>query len=1032
MSVTAFKINTHVYVGASVLQDAADGAVNIPPFGEYQLEPAVFNALSHSPKAFLYGNVGPDFFPDILTGQLVVHPGADLETEQWNSDDWFAHLLSNRSTLSTDQYAFTLGFLGHGAADFWAHTYVNTYSGNIFNLKDDDGLEAEIRHYLVEGYIGEKTPPLETSSGALLDSSIAMIDHFPGQFPSAFIRDRLIYDDAIQEQYNLKAPHIQLMATLHKKLPELIDEVDSKRDDLYKAIGEVVLDVQAEATELAPKKHEIHEEFCQTMAPDIEITPDSLDPLAAEVDRINNTFLQYTEGTNEQKEHVEAEILQLTNKYLEDGFTQVDNALDEFSNQHQKLLNAKQSLTSTLQTLNSTIAAKSCELLEEVYQAPMGIHEFLVDNLPFGEEASELLFWSLDPTGNLDWSNPLDPAGIFGGGSDSEPPKVTVTTRDLAYFNMQIDNYNSMIEGLSTAPLDEATKSQYRQDFLQQIFEINTLKAGMDADSQLSIYQVNGSTKAVANSSSVSVFCSTGAVLSDQILYPINSMNQLEQKLITAETTAREAAGELRQRMLDAANEMYSLKYIVDKKSEDLAVGIAQASSAYGVQSVQFSNVVEDKIRDFSEDLCSDIREVEEFVDVGAIEGMPFVAAYFVDWVAKYAGYTSEESNTALYTEWLYYGLKVWQQGVDIASEGYVDAQRQMVDKLLSKPANGESPEFSETLEPLDDWLWCQAPLLMGVNYYTTLHVCVAKEGVEDLMGSYNNAIAQWDRLTTKYLLPGVPEELVPTKTNIDKLNKAVLDQIKAEIIKRNEYMRLYDYMFSSDNNDIAVLNYELSKTSNNYLTFDEHGDNFTTRADAEMYLKNGYLDPDKFAPVYNAIVMSKLALLGANELNRLISDAGGHSYRYGTHLFWSDDEAFNILIGAVRSLDGNHQWLENTPPYIRASGPGEENDLNLSYGDAYLENRFTGGESSDKTQYQEMKTGFLLYRDEAARRNVFNKIFRGPINAALETPDAFSLERVIPASYPYRPCKQTPYPDGVGDQSCMMSWLIPVLMLGH
>jgi hypothetical protein len=96
----------------------------------------------------------------------------------------------------------------------------------------------------------------------------------------------------------------------------------------------------------------------------------------------------------------------------------------------------------------------------------------------------------------------------------------------------------------------------------------------------------------------------------------------------------------------------------------------------------------------------------------------------------------------------------------------------------------------------------------------------------------------------------------------------------------------------------------------------------------------SGYFDPERFNAAYNAVVLAKLALLDASQLNRLIRDHGVKGgTRYGPEMY-SQNSNFNILVDAVRSIDGNHQWNEWAPPYFRSNAVRDSRERHTrSYG---------------------------------------------------------------------------------------------------
>jgi len=137
----------------------------------------------------------------------------------------------------------------------------------------------------------------------------------------------------------------------------------------------------------------------------------------------------------------------------------------------------------------------------------------------------------------------------------------------------------------------------------------------------------------------------------------------------------------------------------------------------------------------------------------------------------------------------------------------------------------------------------------------------------------------------------------------------------------------------------------------------------FASRVDSEMRLTpQRHFDADAFQPIHDAIVLCKLTLLSATELNKLVRDAGvAGSTVYGAELYSKTQQPFNILLDVARSADGNHQWLGQAPPFKRQPGFKDT---------AWPNGRRYGFE------FREGSRGFRLWWDPQAREKVFNKIF--------------------------------------------------------
>lgn len=168
----AWKPKTHVYLSEEALRDALDdGKVTIREtdyrtgrivgeLGRFDVDPAILAALRAAPQQYRAGVLGPDAYPDILTGQQVIHPDAaeDVGPGAGGSNAWLTHLWRRGfvDNPSPQIRAFTVGYLTHAAGDIFAHTYVNHFAGGEFQLVPDP--TNATKHLVLEGYIGKRTP----------------------------------------------------------------------------------------------------------------------------------------------------------------------------------------------------------------------------------------------------------------------------------------------------------------------------------------------------------------------------------------------------------------------------------------------------------------------------------------------------------------------------------------------------------------------------------------------------------------------------------------------------------------------------------------------------------------------------------------------------------------------------------------------------------------------------------------------------------------------------------------------------------
>ncbi len=245
----AWGLKTHLWVAEKVLDDVRQGCeidLGLAGGKRYPLEPDVCAALRAYPAEFRAGVLGPDVFPDFVVGQVTVHPGtnaeldADASGKRWGTGQYMSHLLAKARTPA--ELAFAYGYLVHGAGDVFAHTYVNNYAGDIFDLMEPEH-RVELRHFVLEKYIEARTP---------LPASLSL-DATTVRVPTAFVVDALIFNRDARDQYahNWAALHVQMMH-------DLID-ADRKRDD-RPLLAKVQAVVQAAADSLAAARRRLARE----------------------------------------------------------------------------------------------------------------------------------------------------------------------------------------------------------------------------------------------------------------------------------------------------------------------------------------------------------------------------------------------------------------------------------------------------------------------------------------------------------------------------------------------------------------------------------------------------------------------------------------------------------------------------------------------------------------------------------------------------------------------------------------------------
>lgn len=167
----AWKPKTHVYLAEEAMRDALDNAKVtlfevdyetgrvLGTLGEFEVDPKALAALRSAPKQFRAGVLGPDAYPDILTGQQIIHPdeAAPPGSGASGSDAWLTYIYDRGfiGSSSPQVNAFALGYLTHAAGDVFAHTFVNYFAGGEFAISPR---ENAMKHLTLEGYVGQRTP----------------------------------------------------------------------------------------------------------------------------------------------------------------------------------------------------------------------------------------------------------------------------------------------------------------------------------------------------------------------------------------------------------------------------------------------------------------------------------------------------------------------------------------------------------------------------------------------------------------------------------------------------------------------------------------------------------------------------------------------------------------------------------------------------------------------------------------------------------------------------------------------------------
>jgi hypothetical protein len=244
----------------------------------------------------------------------------------------------------------------------------------------------------------------------------------------------------------------------------------------------------------------------------------------------------------------------------------------------------------------------------------------------------------------------------------------------------------------------------------------------------------------------------------------------------------------------------------------------------------------------------------------------------------------------------------------------------------------------------------------------------------------------------------------------LNTLKQKVKDEVRA--IAEEAAYDLFENLTDVDVETIVDLFTEpmTAAALNDYYSTDTSGkdlvliNDIAGRVDAEMHLTPaGYFDPEQYAVAYNSVVLAKLTLLGPEQLNLLADDAGLLSSVYpdGAPLYPESGELVNIIFDVILSIDGNHHWMTDAPPYPRRKG----------------------GAQWPKDEYgydrDDAEGGLRIWHDPTARTNIFLEIFKGPLVPGIEVPGSINFSTLLPRSFPYEVCLSNPFPLSTDDKTC-------------
>ncbi len=339
--------------------------------------------------------------------------------------------------------------------------------------------------------------------------------------------------------------------------------------------------------------------------------------------------------------------------------------------------------------------------------------------------------------------------------------------------------------------------------------------------------------------------------------------------------------------------------------------------------------------------------------------------------------------------------LQHWAADIRRASIAFSKASQGVAENLLAK-------KDGNALEPYVKWYECWSPVLGAVPSEVPQTVCTAKDIYNDLHDKLTEEINKVvDSLGSLgwLIAPNVKvqqEVEKKIKKPLEKEIKKAVGHVAGEVVaflSNRQLANLIELIASRDRVTDARLNgiYATDDSKSRLLEISDVA--ARVQRDAGLGSESDMVSEDRFPVLYNAIVLSKLALLESDALNAVYNDLAleADPQAQPRKLFsGTQGQPFNILLRAVSSIDGNQQWQAVGLPYPLSSGGVQGWPDKSRFG--------RPGQAGTHS-------GFRLWGDLRAREVVFKQLFRGPLSPGMDAHPA------IVASYRFPSCVRHPFP---------------------
>jgi hypothetical protein len=290
-------------------------------------------------------------------------------------------------------------------------------------------------------------------------------------------------------------------------------------------------------------------------------------------------------------------------------------------------------------------------------------------------------------------------------------------------------------------------------------------------------------------------------------------------------------------------------------------------------------------------------------------------------------------------------------------------------------------------LQEYQEWYACYGQVFQAVPKEIGQVGCLLQNFIGDVQKEYDR------------FMDGLPEIVRWIVTPSREIQRRVKEKVKPELEKAAfrivgfltdpktaSFLELLSHPKNATRERLAEV-YRRDDSGKGLLAFPD----VASVVEQDLDIQGGRLNPDKFAPLKHAVTLAKLALLSPEELNRLMRDIAGTQTLPPNSDYPPYGGNFSVLLAAVRSIDGNHQWQAYGLPYARRLGLAHAKPNGFNYGE---------------DGFRDRSKGFRFWTDVYLRERVFVKLFPGGVLGALGNRPELQWN-----NFKFPACAQNPYP---------------------